>query len=394
MPSERVYRFLVTSGDQTSAAREFQHTVRSHAATVSRPGQRRQACTRRRNDGEGVIVFESTTVRQYHRILPRTTSTSELAVRTRHSQSARRIQATQSAQPTRRAQSEQTSDRPANADIPQSQHRLRVDYLSGDTFSPLQHLPTFNAPYLPGIINHYIHNLMIPIPELDGSATVPLFRTVWLPIVFHDPVVFQVIVLFAATHYATFADPSRYNSLYSELLALKHFALVALIQTVQVSQVTLHGYANETRNSKDILIAAAAKMASYEAIWGTTEAVSPPTSFAIRRDHKTNILTQHHLHMSTVRRLLRQQGGPDTLGMDGFLARLLTFVDTNSAFLLGTDLYLEEFGLSSRMPKPRCYPPRFESVENAAEAQVQAGNTSIINLERFMGLMSLGTGSN
>lgn len=98
--------------------------------------------------------------------------------------------------------------------------------------------------------------------------------------------------------------------------------------------------------------------------------------------------------MSTVRRLLRQQGGPDTLGMDGFLARLLAFIDTNSAFLLGTDLYLEEFGLSSRMPKPRCFPRRFESEEIEAQADEETSSTSVVNLERFMGLMSLGTVSN
>lgn len=98
--------------------------------------------------------------------------------------------------------------------------------------------------------------------------------------------------------------------------------------------------------------------------------------------------------MSTVRRLLRQQGGSATLGMDGFLARLLTFIDTNTAFLLGTDLYLEEFGLSSRMPKPRCYPPRFEFEEIVAQPQEETTSTSIVNLERFMGLMSLGTVSN
>lgn len=272
MPSERAYRFLVTSGDQTSAAREFQQTVRSHAATVSRPGRRRQACTRKRNDGEGVIVFESTTtLRQYHRILPRTACADGLATgnSTRNtSQPARRTQSRQRGQPN------DTTNQPLASNISRTHHRLRVDYLSGNTFSPLQHLPTYHAPYLPGVVNHYIHNLLIPIPELDNSATVPLFRAVWLPIVFHDPLIFQVIILFAATHYATFTDPDQYDSLRPELLALKQFALVALIQTVQVSQVTLHGYANEAQNSKDILIAAAAKMASYEAIWGTAEAVS------------------------------------------------------------------------------------------------------------------------
>lgn len=59
-------------------------------------------------------------------------------------------------------------------------------------------------------------------------------------------------------------------SLRSELLVFKQVALVlALTQTVQVSQGTLHCYANWRRDLKDVLIAAAAKMASHEATWGT-----------------------------------------------------------------------------------------------------------------------------
>lgn len=90
--------------------------------------------------------------------------------------------------------------------------------------------------------------------------------------------------------------------------------------------------------------------------------------------------------MGTVRRLLRSQGGPDTLGMKGFLARLLSFVDTNSAFLLGTKPYLVEFGLSDRVSRSRPtgkewyhqVPPQFRG---------PAKCTKVVNLERFLGLM-------
>lgn len=90
--------------------------------------------------------------------------------------------------------------------------------------------------------------------------------------------------------------------------------------------------------------------------------------------------------MTTVRRLLRSQGGPDTLGMKGFLARLLSFVDTNSAFLLGTKPYLVEFGLSKRTSRSQPsgdewyhkVPPQFRGPANC---------TKVVNLERFLGLM-------
>lgn len=65
-------------------------------------------------------------------------------------------------------------------------------------------------------------------------------------------------------------------------------------------------------------------MASYEAIYGS---------------HDT-----FHRHMSGVGRMLSLRGsdGLSTLGLDGFLARLLLFIDTNSAFLLGTKPHLLE----------------------------------------------------
>jgi hypothetical protein len=46
--------------------------------------------------------------------------------------------------------------------------------------------------------------------------------------------------------------------------------------------------------------------------------------------------------MKAVSHLTQTRGGLRSLGMDGFLARLLRFVDTNSAFLLGTNLYLAD----------------------------------------------------
>lgn len=144
--------------------------------------------------------------------------------------------------------------------------------LSGQTLSPITQLPTYHKPYVPGIINHYIHNLTIPIPELDGSTTVPLFRAAWLPVVVHDPLIFQIVVLFAATHYATYAAPSEYQSLHVELLSLKQSALSSLIRKVQSEQPTQSH--KDVRPSSDTLIAAAAKMASFEAIFGAVEAVS------------------------------------------------------------------------------------------------------------------------
>jgi hypothetical protein len=46
--------------------------------------------------------------------------------------------------------------------------------------------------------------------------------------------------------------------------------------------------------------------------------------------------------MKAVSHLTTTRGGLNTLGLNGFMARLLRFVDTNSAFLLGCNLYLAD----------------------------------------------------
>lgn len=90
--------------------------------------------------------------------------------------------------------------------------------------------------------------------------------------------------------------------------------------------------------------------------------------------------------MSTVVRLLRQRGGLNTLGMDGFLSKLLSFIDTNSAFLLGTNLYLVEFGLPVGMPHHQ----PFGRVDGDTQQPYRPiRNTNVVNLERFVGFMNI-----
>ena len=100
-------------------------------------------------------------------------------------------------------------------------------------------------------------------------------------------------------------------------------------------------------------------------------------------------VTKFHLHMSTVAMLLRTRGSLATLGMNGLLARLLSFIDINSAFLLGTNLYLGDFDLMPHL-RPSCA-MGFDQVETQADRQIS--NPAIVNLERFIGLMSVVRGS-
>lgn len=276
MPKELALRFMVMSGDQDPANRSFKRTVRSHAASVSRSQRSNRRPIRTRYEGEGVILFDAALVNSTAGhdppIQPAAACTDQSTVFLATRQPS---EPPQSISDSRSDPGQEQSN--TNTSQPQSLCVLQRDYLSGNDFSPLQHLATYHAPYLPGVLNHYIYNLTIPIPELDGSSTVPLFRAAWLPVVLNDPVVFQVIILFAATHYASIAHPSQYGKLRLELLTLKQSALLALIEAVQGEQSNdlPPSDTDQSCDSRDALIAGAAKMAAYEAIFGSKEAVSP-----------------------------------------------------------------------------------------------------------------------
>jgi hypothetical protein len=107
--------------------------------------------------------------------------------------------------------------------------------------------------------------------------------------------------------------------------------------------------------------------------------------------------------MSAVASMLARRGGIATLGMNGILARLLRFVDTNSAFLLGTRLYLEDHGVGVCLPRHMPFRlKRFEEVASGAVPVVERqemqdmgveeikrkniAGLGTVNVERFVGL--------
>lgn len=91
--------------------------------------------------------------------------------------------------------------------------------------------------------------------------------------------------------------------------------------------------------------------------------------------------------MSTVARLLRERGGIPALAMDGFLAKLIAFIDANSACLLGTNLYLTDVGIRGGLPHRLPFSlRRFDEVAPQDQQSPAAG--AIVNLERFIGVMA------
>lgn len=192
--------------------------------------------------------------------------------------------------------------------------------LSTYTISPISGLPVYHLSYVPGILDNYISKLAVPIPEIDNNSPRPLIRTQWLPMVVHSPAIFHVIVLLSAAYYAVYAEPSQYPRMYTEILALKQQALKGLIIDMQNVQSTgphtkdrnpsvgsAHSSGSESNDSayhslpendivrearrtslsnseEECVIAAIAKMASYEAMFGDDSqatAVSLSSSFLL-----------------------------------------------------------------------------------------------------------------
>lgn len=164
-----------------------------------------------------------------------------------------------------------------------------VHCLSTHTSTPIANLPVYHKPFIPAILHNYITKLALPIPELDDNSPRPLLRTVWLPMVMQNPTIFQVIVLFAAAHYATYAEPTHWHAFHAEILSLKQTALRGLLSDLQLAnpsrQDKRRGSKKLSGQDEECLIAAMAKMACYEAIFGDVASVSP---FALRFFHYTH----------------------------------------------------------------------------------------------------------
>jgi hypothetical protein len=151
-------------------------------------------------------------------------------------------------------------------------------------------------------------DMAVDIPELDQPGNKGLLRTSWFPLVMTEPALFLVIMLLAASHYASLQDQS--NEVKLNLLSLRCEAIQAINDSLK--------YQRPDRVS-DALVGAIAKMGSYEAMYGDMDSYS--------------------VHMKGLRRAVGQRGGLTALGLNGLLRRIVVWIDRNAAFLHGWSLY-------------------------------------------------------
>ena len=120
-------------------------------------------------------------------------------------------------------------------------------------------------------------------------------------------------MLTAGSHYAASRKMLHRPDVRAALLDLKGITLASINQLMRETPLD--------KPPSDVIISAVCKMASYEAMFGT------PTLF--------------HTHMRGLQSMINKRGGLLGLGLEGFIMRMVMWIDINSAFILGNMTYFE-----------------------------------------------------
>ncbi|KAL2786442.1 hypothetical protein BJX66DRAFT_328576 [Aspergillus keveii] len=199
--------------------------------------------------------------------------------------------------------------------------------LGGLRGDPFRSYPVAWRPSLPRFVDHYLMSMAVDIPELDQPGNRGLLRTTWFPLVMSERALFLVIILLAASNYASVQDQSQPldTKMKLDLLALRCEAVQAVNEALE---------AQEPGRISDALVGAIAKMASYEAMYGDVH--------------------NYAVHMRGLERVVELRGGLGELGLAGLLRRIVIWIDRNGAFLNGSALYFpgETFAPGESMPEP------------------------------------------
>ena len=155
-----------------------------------------------------------------------------------------------------------------------------------------------------------LKNMAVDIPELD-AGTPFILRLKWFPMVITSPATLYIVLLTAASHYAASNSLLPRNHIQSILLHLKQQTLTSINALIRATP--------KDEPMSDAIIGAVAKMASYEAMFGSG--------------------TLYHTHMRGLQNMIRARGGLEVLGLDGLLMRMVLWIDINSAFLLKSKAY-------------------------------------------------------
>ena len=211
--------------------------------------------------------------------------------------------------------------------------------------------------------------MAVAIPELDAGIPFLLHKR-WFPLVMTSPATMYVTLLTAASHYCIVNSVLQSSpAVASILLDLKQACLESINREIRALP--------PNSPLPDTVVGAVAKMASYEAMFGTGLA--------------------YHTHMRGLTSIIAQRGGLGRLGLGGLLMRMVLWIDINSAFILGGQTYFEAaVPLAGHIGFMRPNPMHFLSVfgrgETVSSTAVAAEEVSGPTTAAAAAAMSVGAG--
>lgn len=168
---------------------------------------------------------------------------------------------------------------------------------------PFWSYPVDYEPYLPAIFAHYVENVAVEMAELDFDNQKGLLRRRWFPLAMEAPSTMYAVLLMAASHYCAVSPPQKASQI--DLLCLKSRALQEINKAMR--------HADPRHALSDTVIGAVMKMAACEAVFGDPAV--------------------YKAHMNGLSLMVSKRGGLGNLGLNGFLERLMVWIDLNAAFL-------------------------------------------------------------
>ncbi|KAK3109625.1 hypothetical protein LTR53_016918, partial [Teratosphaeriaceae sp. CCFEE 6253] len=191
---------------------------------------------------------------------------------------------------------------------------------------PSELFPEAWRPYVPRILDLYLSNMAVILPELDPTQAKEQLRAHFLAFAMTDAAPLHAVMLVASWHYLAMHGAHAHAI---DLLHLRGLAIREINRALEDS----------ARRTSDQLVTAVAHMAWYEALCGDRD----------------NLNT----HMTGLLRIVSMRGGLPTLGLGGLLERILLWVDANATHIVGTHLYFDKAAFPTAAVHPRPDPKRF-----------------------------------
>ena len=153
-----------------------------------------------------------------------------------------------------------------------------------------------------------------------------LLRTRFFPFIMTDAAPLHAMVLMSASRFSALHGPRTHAI---DLLQLRGIAIREINTALE----------DPKRATSDQLIAAVAKIASYEALFGDRNSC--------------------HTHMTGLLRMVTLRGGLPQLGLDGLLERLILWIDSNATHLMRRPIYFDKDAFPTDAVHPRPDPQKY-----------------------------------